>query len=49
MQIFHLFVQPFVRLIIRVTSAVRATAGLNVLDGAQPTAFDNDIDIGFRV
>jgi len=36
-------------LFIRVTFAVRATAGLTVLDGVQPTVFDNDIDTGLRV
>jgi len=36
-------------LFIRVTSAVRATAVLTVLDGAQPTVFDNDIDTCLRV
>jgi len=38
-------------LFIHVTSAVRATAWrwLTVLDGKQPTAFDNDIDTCVRV
>jgi len=36
-------------LFIHVTSAVRATARLTVLEGAQPTVFDNDIDTGLRV
>jgi len=49
MQIFHLFVQPCARLSIHVTSAVCATAWLTVLDDAQPTVFDNDIDMDFRV
>jgi len=36
-------------LFIHVTSAVCATAGLTVLDGVQPTVFDDDVDMGFRV
>jgi len=36
-------------LFIHSVSAVRATAWLTVLDGTQPTVFDNDIDTGLRV
>jgi len=49
MQIFHLYNRS---LFIHVTtSAVLATAWLTgyVLDGTQPTVFDNDIDTGLRV
>jgi len=31
-----------------VTSAVHATAWLSLLDGKQPTVFDNDIDTGIK-
>jgi len=46
MQIFHLYNRL---LFIHVTSAVRTTAWLTVLDGTQPTVFDNDIDTSLRV
>jgi len=35
-------------LFIDVTSAVHATARLSLLDGKQPTVFDNDIDKGTK-
>ena len=35
-------------LFIDVTSAVHATAWLSLLDGKQPTVFDNDIDTGTK-
>jgi len=45
MQFFHLYNRL---LFIHVTS-VRATASLTVLDGTQPTVFDNGIDASLRV
>jgi len=48
MQIFHLY-NRWRLLFIRVTSAVRATAWLTVLDVTQPTVFDKDIDTSVRV
>jgi len=36
-------------LFIHVITAVRATAWLTVLNGTEPTFFDNDIDTGLRV
>jgi len=39
-------IQPFV---IHVTSAVRATAWLTVLDGTQPIVFDIDIDTSLSI
>jgi len=35
--------------VIHVTSSVRAIAWLTVLDGKEPTEFDNDIDTGVKV
>jgi len=48
MQIFHLY-NRWRLLFIHVTSAVRATAWLTVLDVTQPTVFDKDIDTSVRM
>ena len=47
-QTFHLY-NRWRLLFIHVTSAVRATAWLTVLDVTQPTVFDKDIDTSVRV
>ena len=48
MQIFHLFIQAFVIHWCCFCAAVHATAWLSLLDGKQPTVFDNDIDTGAK-